>query len=341
MKVTPGLIRKFLDEAVVGQEDVKDTLSICAYNQFLKYFCSKKPEWSQSPLPKNNLLITGPSGTGKTHSVAETAFYTGFPFLTIDAMSLVPVGYSGIDYIDQFKQWQITPSQVEMLPYAIIFIDEFDKITTAGHEHQLAAWYKQIQRGLLRLLEGTQIKVGCAYDAKKFYEVNTKDMLFVMAGAFVDHTFRQTKDVGIGFKSDYTSKSVNHSTVNHTELEELGIITELTGRINVVTHTTALTKSNIKSILVDTYNNLISQYDSMFVLGGLKIEDALTEDDIDDIVEQAYNSNFGARYLKNILFEHLKKAMFALGANVEYNMEDEEEESPDNNPLNLNTSEIL
>lgn len=302
---SPSYIKSELDKYVSGQEDAKKALSILGYNHWLRMYHAGNRFDNLPEPPRLTGLICGPTGTGKTLLIDSLCKIMDLPVLKLDATQLSNPGYVGMDlgdYMESYIEKYRNDYKADLLGRGICFIDEVDKLNSDGN------WFQEkIQSTLLTVLEGTE------YQINKFDSLNTKNMLFILAGAFeAQYDKRKTTDIGFKglvkgpghFKDNYTSP------LTRKELESSGLKRELIGRISVTTYTTHLTKDMIREALSTVSDNPLDQYHSMFLMSGA-YEDS-DEKDIDEIVDKIYESPYGMRHAKSILFEHFRDRIFQL-----------------------------
>jgi len=305
---TPKDIKKYLDTFVIGQESAKRELSILLFNHVSRIY-HKANQFDHLPLPPRLTgLICGPTGTGKTYMCSKSAEFIGLPFVKIDATSIVPHGYSGKDIHDLiadelYRKYNGT-AEYNLINFAIVYIDEFDKITGRAQTTSSDDFKGDKQNTLLTIFEGKEFNVGRQ-------AVNTNNMLFILSGVFKP----EDSSNEVGFKGEFKdSLSVK---VTHETLEKNGLIAEIVSRIHVIMQTHPLTKEMIKEILLESGESLLPQFRGLFFIGGRDL--GLNDKEVDDIVEKIYkNKTYGARQMKSVLFEHLKDRIFELGQDIDY-----------------------
>lgn len=282
---TPNEIFDFVSKYVIGQEEAKKTLSIAVYNHYKRL--KKDVVYPNITIEKSNILLSGPSGTGKTHLCKSIAKLFNVPFVIVDATTFTQAGYIGEDIESMLTKLYIEANNnISNTERGIIFIDEIDKIAAKPTVGRDAAGLG-VQQALLKFLEGSIVNVPATLnkDNKEIIQINTENILFVCSGAFV------------GLQNTSDQDFIN-----------FGLIPELLGRLPIHINTEQLTKSNIVDILTKTENNLVAQYKKLFMIDNIKL--SFTDDAIDYIAEICVKDSLGARKLKGIFDNVLKEAMF-------------------------------
>lgn len=306
MRVSPKAIKAELDKFVAGQEALKKVMAIVGYNHYLRHYGGAMQ--IATPDPLNFIpLILGPTGTGKTltaNILATTCL--GYPFVPIDATTIAQTGWHGQSFDEQmenaFKKYKGT-YLANYLEHTIVFIDEFDKICGSNVSSGGTNVDAEIQSNLLTPFEGRMLDCG----------IKTDKMLFILSGSFTELSENLKKGGPVGFKADLTDKK-EFKTPTLKELQNYGMLAEIIGRIGPVVSTQKLTREEVKHALNDVGNSLLSRFQATFLLSGksLNIPDA----EMDQIVDKIYENEYGMRYAKSILFEHLKEKMFDLSTEV-------------------------
>ncbi|MFZ8932366.1 MAG: AAA family ATPase [Bacteriovoracaceae bacterium] len=275
--MTPKQIKKHFDKICIGQEKAKKALSIATYQH-----CLRKEGFSPDHSQRSNVLLCGPSGSGKTLLAESMAEVLKVPFVRIDATKLSRTGYIGGDLMSYFADLEMKPDG----EYAVIFIDEFDKIKKAKGGDRLDVTGEGLQAELLKLIEGSEISVSVTRKkSDELVEIDTCNMLFILAGAFV------------GLKDN------NPTTTN---LVDFGMIPEIVGRIPIRTKLEELSFNDLKKILNKT--PLIQSYQDWLKMEGVRL--VFSIEAIEEIAKQAIENKTGARGLKAVLEEVLQEAMF-------------------------------
>lgn len=309
----PMKIKQYLDQHVIGQEAAKITLSVGVANHYkrLLYNPSIRVE-------KSNILMLGPTGSGKTLLAKTIAEFLDVPFVIADATSLTETGYVGEDVESVISRLLVAADgNVERAQHGIVFLDEVDKI---GKKNENTSANRDIsgegvQQALLKLVEGAVVTVP-AENGKKHtnsvVDINTGDILFIASGSFVglqEIVNRRHREHRIGFDKTVDAKTHNAGVTNE-DLIKFGMIPEFVGRFPVTVHTQALSSQDLVSVLTDTKHNLIEQYKFYFEIDGIAIE--FTADALTRIADQAIIMKTGARALRSILENKLIPHLFAI-----------------------------
>ena len=309
----PVKVKKYLDHHIIGQDEAKVTLSVAVVNHYKRIYF--KP---QHEVEKSNVLIFGPTGSGKTLMARKIAEYLKVPFVIADATTLTEAGYVGDDVESMIGRLLAEAEyDVERCEQGIVFIDEVDKISRKSENPLVRDVSGEgVQQALLKLVEGTKCKVTIGRNRKNVMadsvEIDTRNILFIAAGAFSDID-RIVKDrvepaSKIGFGSSVDITNVDRSQFLHDDFIKFGMIPEFTGRFPIITFVNDLGLKEMISILTDTKNNLIRQMQFYFNIDNIEL--TFTEDAIVAIAEQALGLKSGARGLKSILENILEPYMF-------------------------------
>ena len=319
--LSPKEIHKYLDQYVIGQEEAKKFLSVAVYNHY-KRILSQKEEDSGLELAKSNVLMVGPTGTGKTLLARSIAKMLHLPFAIVDATVLTEAGYVGEDVESILTRLlQDADYDVAKAEMGIVFIDEIDKIARKSDNPSITRDVsgEGVQQAMLKILEGNIVNVppqgGRKHPEQKMIAVNTNNILFICGGAFegIDKKIAQrlnTKVVGYGVqeKTKGVDKKDLLRYIAPQDLRSYGLIPELIGRLPVVTFLHPLDREALMDILTKPKNALIKQYRQMFKMDGidLKIDDNV----LDLIVDTAIKYNLGARGLRSICEAIMVDAMY-------------------------------
>lgn len=318
---TPKEIYDYLSRFVVGQDDAKRTLALAAHNHYKRLMIYKQSEYTKL-LDKANVLLIGPTGSGKTLMVKKLAEYMGVPYYIGDANSLTAAGYVGKD-VEDLVMGLIDNAEghTEAAASGIIFIDEFDKIAKrSGSGNTKDVGGEAVQQALLKIIEGTQLTLTKSTGLSKTQiTIDTSHILFIVGGAFVGMeeiiNGRQRKDTTtIGFsatveKKKETSLSLIHQ-VTPSDIEKYGFIPELIGRIPLITTLNELTDEDLLHIMRDVEGNLVWQYTELFAYNKNKL--SFDSDALVLIAQAAKKNKTGARGLRNTMEKVLKDSMFEL-----------------------------
>lgn len=286
---------KALDKYVVGQENVKKALSTAVFLHHVR--CLRSYNTGTLYGNKSNILITGPSGCGKTYLIDVLDRILGLPILRINAKEISRMGYKGVsmdEYILNFADTWGGQSALEMVEHSLVFIDEVDKICLNKKSSDLTDWNLGIQHTLLKTIEGTSY-----ISDKSEYQVNTKNMLFILAGNFewMREARETSQKLGIGFNPD--AKEDLSKLPLHQQLIKAGMIRELAGRISVVEELKPLTKAQLRQALLHKEDSALHQYEEICQF--LNIKSKMTSAKINSVIDMCHKNGTGARGLQTAL----------------------------------------
>jgi ATP-dependent Clp protease ATP-binding subunit ClpX len=308
-KISVKWIIKELDKYVAGQEETKKAFAIAGYNHYLRLYHSGMNMTTVEP-PRLTLLVSGPTGSGKTLLAETLCKILDFPILKIDASQLSNAGYVGNDLGDYLctyiKAYKGTPL-FDFIERGIIFIDEIDKLGQTGGE---AGWKDTLQASLLTALDGTDFTLDSRDAPAGISSFNTRNCLFILGGAFETAYAKRGENKGIGFRSevknpDKADLTVYDKPLTRDELEKSGLRRELIGRISITTSVKPLTDEHIKQALTTVKDNVITQYESALSMSGVT-ETVMSEDDLNTLVKDISASQYGFRYAKAMLYDYYK-----------------------------------
>lgn len=316
----PAEIKSFLDQYVVGQERAKMAISVAVYNHY-KRITNKS---NDVEIQKSNILLVGPTGTGKTLIAQTLARLLHVPFSISDATPLTEAGYVGEDVENiLLRLLQAANYNAQLAEIGIVYLDEIDKITRKTDSPSITRDVsgEGVQQALLKILEGTEANVpphgGRKHPEQEYIKLNTSNILFILGGTFTnieELISKRFSNAAIGFLGETHDKKDNYDKVIESiepdDLVKYGLLPEFVGRVPVIAPLHKLSKEALTEILVKPKNALIKQYSKYFQMEGIALE--FTDEALEEIVVQALKYNTGARALRSIMENHMLDIMFHL-----------------------------
>lgn len=318
----PTEIKAFLDQYIIGQEQAKKYLSVAVYNHYKRL--AQPAVDNETEIEKSNIIMVGPTGTGKTLMARTIARMLDVPFTIVDATVLTQAGYVGEDIESLLTRLlQAADYDVAKAERGIIFIDEIDKIARKGDNPSITRDVsgEGVQQGLLKLLEGTIANVppqgGRKHPEAPMIAVNTKNILFICGGAFegIEQAIAHRLNASfVGFSTDEKTRRIERDEyichVAPQDLRTFGLIPEIIGRLPILTHLLPLNREALRRILTEPKNAIIRQYIKLFKMDGVEL--IFLDEALDFIVDKAIEFKLGARGLRSIVETIMMNAMYQI-----------------------------
>lgn len=318
----PIEIKEFLDSYVIGQDDAKRFLSVAVYNHYKRLLQQEDSDGVE--IEKSNIIMVGPTGTGKTLLARTIAKMLHVPFAVVDATVLTEAGYVGEDIESILTRLlQAADYDVKQAEKGIVFIDEIDKIARKSDNPSITRDVsgEGVQQGLLKLLEGSIVNVppqgGRKHPEQKMIPVDTIHILFVCAGAFdgIEKKIAQRLNTRVvGYTAGLQNRHIDRENmlryIRPQDLKSFGLIPEIIGRLPILTHLEPLDRDALRNIMTEPKNAITKQYEKLFAMDGIKV--SFTSDMLDFVVDKAIEFKLGARGLRSIVETIMMDAMFTM-----------------------------
>ena len=321
--MTPKELNNFLGDYIIGQERARKLLSVAVYNHYKRIFRTNTTDEDETEITKSNVLLIGPTGSGKTLMAQTIARVLNLPIAITDATSLTEAGYVGEDVENILtKLLQAADGDISRAEKGIVFIDEVDKIARMSENRSITRDVsgEGVQQALLKIIEGAEVNIppkgGRKHPNQEFTTINTKDILFICGGAFdglEDILKRKQGENVLGFGHTKKSKDEQKPTYDMAEPDDLvhyGIVPELIGRLPIIASLSEISEDDMVRILTEPKNSLIKQYKKLFSIDNVELK--FEEDALKAIATKSIKRKTGARGLRAILEENMLDIMYEL-----------------------------
>jgi len=321
--MTPKELNTFLSEYVIGQERARKLISVAVYNHYKRIFKNDMSEDDETEIAKSNVLLIGPTGSGKTLMAQTIARVLNVPIAIADATSLTEAGYVGEDVENILtKLLQAADGDIKKAEQGIVFIDEVDKISRMSENRSITRDVsgEGVQQALLKIIEGAKVNIppkgGRKHPNQDFTTIDTTGILFICGGAFdgLDEILKRKQgDNVLGFNHDKKSKDEQKTTYDMVEPDDLvsyGLIPELVGRLPIIASLSEITEEDMVRILTEPKNSLVKQYKKLFSIDNVELN--FEEEALKAIAAKSIKRKTGARGLRAILEENMIDIMYEL-----------------------------